>query len=62
LVLTLVSAEVEAEKTLMLEEVARLTAASDEVKKHAEKLANELEGKCQTTQLSSILSKLSCSA
>jgi hypothetical protein len=47
---------------LILEEVARLTAASDEARKRAEKLANELEGRCRTTQLSSVLSKLSCSA
>jgi hypothetical protein len=45
LLLTLVSTEAEAEKTLMLEEVARLTAASDEAKKRKEKLARELEGK-----------------
>jgi hypothetical protein len=56
------SAEAEAEKTLMLEEVARLTATSDEARKRAEKLASELEGRCRTTQLSSVLSNLSCSA
>jgi chromosome segregation ATPase len=60
--LTPVFAEAEAEKTLMLEEVARLTAASDEARKRAEKLASELKGKCRTTQLSSVLSKSSCSA
>jgi hypothetical protein len=45
LLLTLVSTEAEAERTLMLEEVAHLTAASDEAKKCAETLASELEGK-----------------
>jgi hypothetical protein len=43
--LTLVSTEAEAERTLMLEEVAHLTTASDEAKKRAETLASELEGK-----------------
>ena len=45
LLLTLVSTEAVAEKTLMLEEVARLTVASDEANKRPEKLASELEGK-----------------
>jgi hypothetical protein len=45
LLLTLISTEAVAEKTLMLEEVACLTAASDEAKKRTEKLARELEGK-----------------
>ena len=56
------SAEAEAEKTLMLEKVARLTAESVGARKRAEKLASELEGKCRTTQLSSVLPKSSCSA
>jgi cell division protein FtsB len=45
LLLTLVSTEAKTERTLMLEEVASLTAASDEAKKRSEKLARELEGK-----------------
>jgi hypothetical protein len=39
------SIEAEMEKMLLLEEVARLTTANDEARKHADKLANDLDGK-----------------
>jgi hypothetical protein len=51
LLLTPLSAEAETEKMLLLEEVARLTAANDGARKRTEKLANDLEGKYRTTQL-----------
>ena len=61
LLLTPLSAEAETEKTLLLEVVARLTAANDGARKRAEKLASDLEGKIE--QLScSPFSKSSCSA
>jgi hypothetical protein len=53
LLLTPVSVEAETEKMLLLEEVARLTAANDGARKRAEKLASELEGNYRTTQLPS---------